>query len=97
MRWACRLAALVLLSAAPAAAQTLPIGQPVVSQTVTLDGHTVVDPGILDLIETHAGSALAIADVRESIVHLVGLGRFDDVIVTADRVNGGPVSELRRA
>ena len=89
MRWACGLAALVLLYAAPATSQTLPIGQPVVSQTVTLDGRTVTDSGILDLIETHAGSALAISDVRESIVHLVGLGRFEDVIVTADRVNGG--------
>ena len=89
MRWACGLAALALLSAAPATSQTLPIGQPVVSQTVTLDGRTVTDSGILDLIETHAGSALAISDVRESIVHLVGLGRFEDVIVTADRVNGG--------
>ena len=45
MRWACGLAALVLLSAAPATSQTLPIGQPVVSQTVTLDGRTVTDSG----------------------------------------------------
>jgi outer membrane protein insertion porin family len=83
------LAVAVMLAAAPAAAQTIAIGQPIVSQTVTLDGRVVADPGILDLIETRTGAALAVADVRESIVHLVGLGRFDDVVVSADPVAGG--------
>ena len=59
MRWACGLAATALLAAASAGAQTLPIGQPIVTQSVTLDGRTVTDPGILDLIETSSpGRAL---------------------------------------
>ena len=89
MRWACGLAASAILAGAPAAAQTVPVGQPIVTQTITLDGRIVTDAGILDLIETHTGHALAVADVRESIVHLVGLGRFDDVVVSADPVAGG--------
>lgn len=89
MRWACALAAAAMLAGAPAAAQTMPVGQPIVSQTVTLDGQVVTDPGILDLIETHSGTPLAIAQVRESIVHITGLGRFDDVVVSADAVPGG--------
>ncbi len=89
MRWACGLAATAILAGAPVAAQTVPVGQPIVTQTITLDGRIVTEAGILDLIETHAGHALAVADVRESIVHLVGLGRFDDVVVSADPVAGG--------
>jgi outer membrane protein insertion porin family len=89
MQWACALAAAAVLAGAPAAAQMLPIGQPIVTQTVILDGRVVTDPGVLDLIETRAGAPLAVAEVRESIVHLIGLGRFDDVVVSADAAAGG--------
>ena len=61
----------------------------VITQTVTIDGRAVTDPGVLDLVETRPGKPFSQADVRESIAHLVGLGRFEDVIVSRDAVPGG--------
>jgi outer membrane protein insertion porin family len=90
MRCAWHLLAAMVLAATPAAAQTpVPAVQTIVTQTVVLDGHPVTDQGVLDLIETRPGQSLAMANVRESIAHLVGLGRFDDVVVSSDPVPGG--------
>jgi outer membrane protein assembly complex protein YaeT len=61
----------------------------VISQTVTVDGRAVADPAVLDLVETRPGKPFSQADVRESIAHLVGLGRFEDVVVSRDAVPGG--------
>ncbi len=76
-----------LLTAAPAAlAQS---GPPIVSQTVTLEGRPLTEPGVLALIETRVGQPLGPSDVRESIAHLISLGRFDDVVVSRDEAAGG--------
>jgi outer membrane protein assembly complex protein YaeT len=61
----------------------------VITQTVTIDGRAVTDPGVLDLVETRPGKPFSPTDVRESIAHLVGLGRFEDVVVSRDAVPGG--------
>ena len=76
-----------LLTAPPAAlAQS---GPPIVSQAVTLDGRPLTEPGVLALIETRVGQPLGPSDVRESIAHLISLGRFDDVVVSREEAAGG--------
>ncbi len=61
----------------------LPDG-PVTGITVEQEGRRLVDPVILDLVETPVGRPLAMRDVRETISHLMSLGRFEDVQVYAD-------------
>jgi outer membrane protein assembly complex protein YaeT len=91
-----------LLLARPAAAQLqVPdaYGAVVVSQTLTIDGVAAAEPVLAELVETRPGTALTPRDVRESIAHFMGLGRFADVVVTATAVTGGiaVVYDLRSA
>lgn len=72
-------------SGAPAGA----LGQPVVSQSVAIDGRLVSDPALLELVETRVGTPLAAAAVRQSIAHFMGLGRFDDVVASTSPAPGG--------
>ena len=65
------------------------VGQPVVSQTLALEGRPITDAALLDLVQTRAGVPLAVHDVRETIAHFVGLGRFDDVVASAEAAPGG--------
>ena len=48
------------------------------------------DPAVTEVVETKAGTPLTMADVRETIAHLFGLGRYQDVQVDAT-VNGSGV------
>ena len=82
---------LLAVAERPAAGQETPVltGRVVVSQQITVAGRPVREPGILDLIETRPGATLDPAVVRETIAHLVGLGRYEDVVVHADDVPGG--------
>src|SRR3954447_1917570 len=88
--------ALVLeLVAAAGCGQTPPadtagyVGKPVVDVGLLSEGRPVEDPAAAALIETHVGEPLSMAAVRESITHLFGLGRFQDVRVDATDVAGG--------
>jgi outer membrane protein insertion porin family len=83
-----RAAVLAALLTAPSVAVAQP-GPAIVSQTVTLDGRSLIEPGVLALIETRVGQPLEASDVRESIAHLISLGRFDDVVVSREPVAGG--------
>ncbi|MBI3263516.1 MAG: hypothetical protein HYZ58_10255, partial [Acidobacteria bacterium] len=87
MRTARRRAACAILSwalaAARVSAQALPVGQTVAAIAIDLDGRAIDDPALLKLIDTRVGQPLAPSDARESIVHLMGLGRFEDVRVRA--------------
>jgi outer membrane protein insertion porin family len=71
-----------------AAAQT---GSPqtVVAVGVEQEGDAVTDPLILGLLQTRPGMPLSIADVRESITHLISLTRYEDVQVYEDTAPGG--------
>ena len=73
---------LVLASRAEAAIDRW-LGQTIVDVQVRTVTGTVVDAGVLELVETRLGEPLAMDAVRDTIDHLVGLGRFDDVRVTA--------------
>jgi outer membrane protein insertion porin family len=62
------------------------------------------DPALAFIIETKVGAPLSMAEVRETIAHLVGLGRYQDVRVDAQLAPGGvlltynvvPVQRVRR-
>ena len=90
----------LLLAVAPVAAQAPQpppaaagpaayIGQTVVELRLLSEGQPVDDPPAAALIETRPGAPFSMAAVRESITHLIGLGRFQDVRVDAAAVPGG--------
>ena len=56
---------------------------------VQQEGLAVSDPLVLSLIESRAGMPLSMADVRESITHLMSLTRYEDVQVFQDPAGGG--------
>lgn len=82
-----------LTLSAPAAAQIdappRGMGEPVVSQSVAIDARPVSDQALLELIETRVGAPLSAVAVRQTIAHLMGLGRFDDVVVSVAQGPGG--------
>jgi outer membrane protein assembly complex protein YaeT len=85
---------LVTLFAIPAVAQpstaTSYAGRPIEDVRLLLEGGPLAEAGLYDLIETRVGEPLSISEVRESIAHLYGLGRFQDVQVeAADAPAGG--------
>ncbi len=65
------------------------VGRRVISVSVDVEGLTTDEAAIRDLIETRPGEPLEPRLVRESITHLFGLGRFEDVRVHATEVEGG--------
>jgi len=90
------LAALVLALLAPLAGQaqapspaTSRLGQRIVDIRLVREGQPIEDPTVLALVETHVGDALSMAQVRASITHIFGLGRFQDVQVEALDAPGG--------
>lgn len=82
-------ALVLLLCPATARTQSTP---PIVGEvTVEQEGAPVRDAEVLALIDTRAGRALAVREARESIEHLMGLDRYEDVRVFEDRLPGGAV------
>jgi len=84
--------AVVACGVPPAAAQTPAtafVGQRVVQVDLVAEGRPVDDPMIMGLVETHVGDPLAMAKIRESITHIFGLGRYQDVQVDATSAAGG--------
>jgi outer membrane protein assembly complex protein YaeT len=83
-------APLAAQAAAPQQAPAAPfIGKTVVEVRLETEGLPTDDPAVIDLVATRVGKPLAMADVRESIAHLFGLGRFQDVRVEAVEAPGG--------
>jgi outer membrane protein assembly complex protein YaeT len=85
---------LALAALAPAAAGAQPpaaayAGLPIAAVSVEIEGRPAADPAVVDLIETAPGVPLSMVDVRETIAHLFGLGRFEDIEVHAARAAGG--------
>lgn len=72
--------ALLLVCASLCEAQdTAP--QTITDVRVEIGGVAATDRNLASLIETRIGEALSMRDVRATIDHLVGLGRFEDVRV----------------
>jgi outer membrane protein insertion porin family len=67
------------------------LGKPVVEIQLQLNGTAMRDPALLEIIETRAGAPLAMAEVRESMAHLFGLGLYQDVQVDASIRGDGVV------
>jgi outer membrane protein insertion porin family len=71
-----------LLVATPADADVRDfVGRRVVDVRVELGTVPLVEPSVLQLVETRVGEPLSMEHVRETIDHLVGSGRFEDVRV----------------
>jgi outer membrane protein insertion porin family len=85
------LAALVFGAREASAQAPESVGRPVVEVRAEQEGRPVVDRVILGLLETDIGAPLAMEDVRQTIDHLYGLGRFDDIQVTAEPAADGVI------
>lgn len=70
----------------PAAAQYA--GRMIHAVSISIENRPTTDRTLLDAVITEPGSPLKMTDVRESIVHLYSLARFDDVQVEAENVGG---------
>jgi outer membrane protein insertion porin family len=82
----------VTLAVVPAHAQPPAasyVGQRILDVQLVAEGRPIADPMIAGLVETHVGDALSMSQVRESISHIFGLGRFQDVQVDATPTPGG--------
>ena len=81
------------------------LGQPIASVRLVLDGRETTDPALMRVVAVRSGQVLSMRDVRETVLHLFAMGRFDDVRVDAVRQGTGvalrfdlaavrPVSEI---
>jgi outer membrane protein assembly factor BamA len=81
----CVAATLAFLVATPSAADIRDfLGRTILDVRVEVAGAPYTDSSVLQLFETRIGEPLSMERVRESIDHLVGLGRFEDIRVFAD-------------
>ena len=78
------LAALVFGAREAGAQAPEAIGRTVVEVRAEQEGRPVIDRVVLGLLETDIGEPLSMHDVRQTIDHLYGLGRFDDIQVMAE-------------
>jgi outer membrane protein insertion porin family len=87
---ACFAGVFVVLTAVVASAEVDDyLGKPVASIRLTSEGHDTRDPRLLQIVQTRIGRPLTMIDVRQTMVHLFSLGRFQDVRVRADVTPGG--------
>jgi outer membrane protein insertion porin family len=78
--------AVIALTFSPSAAADVRdyLGRTLVDVRVELGGTATTDPSILQFLETRLGERLSMAQIRDTIDHLVGLGRFEDIRVFAE-------------
>ena len=65
------------------------LGKTVTDVEVQIAGVAVDEPGLLELVETRVAEPLGMREIRATIDHLVGLGRFEDVRVFASVTDQG--------
>ena len=65
------------------------LGKTITDVRVEIAGVAVAESAVLELVETRVGETLAMPDVRGTIEHLVGVGRFEDVRVFASGTEQG--------
>lgn len=74
----------------PARADVLDfLGKKIVDVRVEVGGHPADDETLTELIETRAGEPLTMIAVRQTIDHLTGLGRYQDIRVFATPAAAG--------
>ena len=82
---------ILLASASPARGDVRDfLGRTLIDVRVEVGGVALVEPSVLQLVETRIGQPLSMEHVRQTIDHLVGLGRFDDVRVFAETIGPPP-------
>ena len=88
--------AAMLCGGTPLAAQQSEtyIGKTVASVRLELEGRALDDATLLALLDTRVGQPLRMAEVRESMAHLHGLGRFQNVEVHATLTPAATVNLL---
>jgi len=65
------------------------VGRPVASVRLTIDGRDTSELDLTKVVDVRVGAPFAMRDVRESVLHLYALGKFDDVRVEAGPHGGG--------
>ncbi|HEY6212957.1 MAG TPA: POTRA domain-containing protein, partial [Vicinamibacterales bacterium] len=104
MTWRRSLCLLALLAATVTDALAQTASPTIVANDVQQEGEVVTDPLVLSLVQTRQGTPLSMADVRETITHLISLTRYEDVQVFEEPAAGGvrlryvlmPVHEVDR-
>ena len=87
--WSAFAAFACCFATAASADQTVHLGRTITDVRVEIAGLQASDANVLSLIETRVGEPLAAHEVRSTIDHLVGLGRFEDVrVLTAPSAQG---------
>ena len=89
-RVAVLVAALLLAGVTTARAEQY-LGRTVADVRVEVAGVVLADPAVIDLVETRIGEPLTMINIRSTIDHLVGLGRFEDVRVFASPSDQGVI------
>jgi outer membrane protein assembly factor BamA len=87
----CLLFLLAVLASPAEAAVADYLGRTIAEVRIRSQRAEIQDPSLLELIETRPGTPLTMPTVRETIVHLFSLGRFEDVGVDADLRGDGVV------
>jgi outer membrane protein insertion porin family len=64
------------------------LGKPIGSVRLVIEGRDTTEPMLTQIVETVAGQPLSMVQVRETVIHLFSLGRFDGVSVDATLDNG---------
>ena len=80
---------IVSTTATPLFSQTELLDKPVAEVRIEQEDRFVTDSLITSLIATKLGESLSMRDVRQTVDHLMGLGRFEDVQVLAEAIVGG--------
>ena len=80
--------ALLIAGVCTAAAQPY-LGRTVSDVRVEVAGVPLNDPAVIELVETRIGEPLTMINIRSTIDHLVGLGRFEDVRIFASPSDQG--------
>jgi outer membrane protein assembly complex protein YaeT len=70
------------------------VGRPVASVHLTVDGRDTTEPALIRVVDVQVGKPFAMRDVRETVLHLYALGRFDDVRVDATVQPGAPAAAV---
>ncbi len=87
---AAAVALVALAVAAPARGDVADyIGRPVASVQLVLDGRETTERALTQLVVVRPGQPFEIREVRETVLHLYALGRFEDVQVDARREGTG--------
>ncbi len=82
--------AVTAIGATPATARQVQyLGKTITDVRVEIAGMPALDAAVIELVETRVGEPLRMENVRSTIDHLVGLGRFEDVRAQASLTEQG--------